>query len=575
MKKPLQISLVIASFVFFAHTVFSQQISFAPNEVIVKFKSNVQDVQAQQTFADAGLAQTSFISQLGLYVCNITNQASVQNAVAACRSDDNVEYAEPNYLVFLDRQSDDQVFPNDKRFKSLWGLHNRTDQDIDAPEAWAVQKGDKKVIVAVIDTGVDYDHQDLRDNMWRNPGETGTDAEGKDKAKNKKDDDGNGFVDDVYGWNFQRGSNDPTDPHSHGTHVSGTIGAVGNNEKGIVGVNWQVSIMAMRFIAPTGSGTTDDAIKSIIYAVDNGAHILNNSWGSNQPSQALSDAIAYARDRNVIFVAAAGNDDRDTDLYAHYPSGYEHDNIISVAATDGSDSFAGFSNTGVKTVDLAAPGVAILSTTPNDGYSKFDGTSMAAPHVSGVAALVLGQYPGLTYRQVQTRMYGGVDYKSGYKRFLMTSGRLNAHKPLSTNPLIAFVTDKKDTLDTEGPYLVQADAVDDVSIQSMTLFYTVNDGQAQSQNMQNSGGDTFSAGIPGQARDAKISYYIEATDNDGNKSQTPTSLFRIRQPGKGGCCGGPGVSVASAETPGEKAMVLFGNVFVLGMMVWGVGRIKK
>ncbi len=346
----------------------------------------------------------------------------------------------------------------DPLFDKQWGM-----LDNDVKGAWntAGTKGSSDVIVAVIDTGVDYTHEDLVDNMWRNPGEIGQDANGANRATNGIDDDGNGFVDDVVGWDFGRDDNKPYDLHKtglallmggnpgHGTHVAGCVAATGDNGKGISGVAPNVKIMGMRFITEEGQGTTEGAIGAITYAVDNGANILQNSWGSEgdggdqQASQALQDAIQYALDRGVLFVAAAGNGhqgkgyDNDSDPKPAYPASYPHENIISVAALDKTDQLGAFSNWGRNTVDIGAPGVAVFSTVPDNVYqdtvinipglivATWDGTSMAAPHVSGAAALYMSQHPNADWREVKQAILNSASPVSSLQGKSVSNGKLN------------------------------------------------------------------------------------------------------------------------------------------------------
>ena len=365
----------------------------------------------------------------GLRHVRLSRGVSVEEALAAFRADPHVLYAEPNYRVHL------QGTPDDVQFDSLWGLNNTgqtgglIDADIDAAEAWDLSTGSGNTVVAVIDTGVDYTHPDLAGNMWVNAAEA--------NGQPNQDDDGNGFVDDVYGYDFANNDADPKDDHDHGTHVAGTIGAVGNNALGVTGVNWDVQIMALKFLGADGSGTLADAIRAIDYSVANGAVISNNSWGDNEDfSQALFDAIDRARAAGQIFVAAAGNGNifgigLNNDTTPFYPSNYELDNVVAVAATDHFDQLAGFSNFGATTVDLAAPGVGILSTTRSGTYSSFSGTSMAAPHVAGTLALVRDLHPEWTHQEVIARVLENVDPIPALAGRTVTGGRLNAYAALA------------------------------------------------------------------------------------------------------------------------------------------------
>jgi thermitase len=346
----------------------------------------------------------------------------------------------------------------DPLFDNQWGM-----KDNDVKGAWqdSGTKGDENIVVAVIDTGVDYTHEDLVDNMWRNTGEIGLDDQGNPRATNGIDDDGNGYIDDVVGWDFGRGDNKPYDLHKtglellfggnpgHGTHVAGCVAATGDNGKGITGVAPNVKIMAMRFLTEDGQGTLEGAIGAITYAVDNGADILQNSWGSEgdggdaQGSQALQDAIQYAQDKGILFVAAAGNGrqgvgyDNDGDSKPAYPASYDHDNIISVAALDEADALGAFSNWGQRTVDIGAPGVKVFSTVPDNVYqdtvlnipglitATWDGTSMAAPHVSGAAALYMSKNPNADWREVKEALLNTATPISALNGKAVSNGKLN------------------------------------------------------------------------------------------------------------------------------------------------------
>ncbi len=275
---------------------------------------------------------------------------------------------------------------NDPAIKQAWGLKKS-----DAARAWSITKGSKKVIVAVIDTGIDINHEDLKNNLWQNPGETGKDAKGRNKATNGVDDDGNGFVDDVYGWNFVSNNNKLDDNHGHGTHIAGIIGAEAGNKKGISGIAPEVSLMILKYYDPKVPNTDNlkNTIQSIQYAVKMGAHIINYSGGGTEFSQEEHDAVAAAEAKNILFVAAAGNERSNSDEHHYYPADYKLKNIISVTAIDPTTEVLSSSNYGTETVDIAAPGQTILSCLPNSSYGLMTGTSQATAFVTGAAVLVM------------------------------------------------------------------------------------------------------------------------------------------------------------------------------------------
>lgn len=293
-----------------------------------------------------------------------------------------VKSCSPNFEVSVSKTS------NDPQGTNLWGLER-----ISAPAAWDISTGSPEIVVAGIDTGIDFTHPDLAANMWTNPGEIAGDG---------IDNDGNGYIDDVHGINAAAGTGNPMDDNGHGTHTAGTIGGVGDNGTGVVGVAWNVKIMGLKFLNANGGGTIADAIRAINYMVkmktQYGVNIVaaNNSWGGGGFSQPLYDAIKRARDAGIVFVAAAGNEANNNDLAPTYPAGYEVDNVISVGAIDKANKLAYFSNYG-ENVDIAAPGVSITSTVPGGGYAALSGTSMATPHVTGAIALLAGFEPTLTY----------------------------------------------------------------------------------------------------------------------------------------------------------------------------------
>lgn len=339
--------------------------------------------------------------------------------------------------------SGDPAFPTtfptgsgaDPDFSKQWGM-----QDIGVKDGWTTTKGSPQIVVAVIDTGVDYTHDDLAANIWRNPGETGLDASGKDKSTNGVDDDNNGFKDDVVGWDFATNDNRPYDTTSggffggnpgHGTHCAGNVGALADNAKGIVGVAPNVKIMALRFLTEKGQGDTAGAIGAIKYAADNGAKVLSNSWGSEgnggEDDTPLREAIQYAMDKGVLFVAAAGNSSYNNEQTAKQalPASYNHDNIISVAAIDKSNNKSSFSNFGATTVDIGAPGSGVYSTIPGNKYMNLDGTSMACPIVAGAAALYWSKNPQATWRDVKDAIMGTAKPIAALKGRTVTGGKLS------------------------------------------------------------------------------------------------------------------------------------------------------
>lgn len=342
-----------------------------------------------------------------------------------------VEVAEFNYLVRA------VLAPDDTSYGQMWGLDNTgqtgglPDADIDAPEAWDLATGNATTLVAVIDTGVDYTHPDLAANIWVNPGEI---------VGNGIDDDGNGFVDDVHGYDFANHDSDPFDDHGHGTHVAGTIAAQGNNGLGVVGVNWQAKVMALKFLNASGEGYTDDAVNAVAYATTQGAKVMNNSWGGDGYSQALFDAISESNSAGALFVAAAGNAAANNDVVSFYPANYEVPNVVAVAATDHYDNLAWFSNYGATKVHLGAPGVDILSTVPASGasccssytgYARLNGTSMATPHVSGAAALMWVQDPSRTGSVIKGLLISGVDPVPGLAGRTVANGRMNVYSSMT------------------------------------------------------------------------------------------------------------------------------------------------
>lgn len=405
-----------------------------PHSLIVKFRDAAPEAALDGTLAAIGGGEIRrYASVPGLR--HLRTALPVPQALALLAADPQVEYAEPDFVVRPD------ATPNDTYYGLQWGLNNsgqsvnrvagKADADIDMAEAWNTTTGGGGCLVAVIDTGVQASHPDLDGNLWSNPGEI---------PGNGLDDDGDGYIDDTRGWDFYAGDNDPDDEDGHGTHVAGTIAARSNNGVGVAGIAWSCKIMPLRFIGPDG-GAISDAIAAIDFAVTHGAKVSNNSWGGTNYSAALYDAIRSARDAGHIFVAAAGNDAVNTDSSPHYPSGFDLDNIVSVAATDNTDLLAGFSNYGTATVDLGAPGKDIASTYKGSAYVYMSGTSMASPHVAGVAALVWLKNPGFSYTQVIDRLFATARPVAALSGKTRTGGMLNAQAALAAAANTAPVVD--------------------------------------------------------------------------------------------------------------------------------------
>ncbi|MBL7542298.1 MAG: S8 family serine peptidase [Bdellovibrionaceae bacterium] len=468
---------------------WAQTMEIKQTNYLVKFKSSRALMEAVRKTTMATKMAGQKIEVLDDQWAKVSGKAAESSALMQSQ---NIEYIQPDYALGLIEdyseqdndaktqwmelmQNDPEMFARstksrndnpaipmatpvkigtDPLLSKQWGMI-----DIGATQAWTQAKNNQTIIVAVIDSGVDYTHPDLLPNMWRNVGETGTDAAGRDKATNGIDDDRNGYVDDVVGYDFVSNDALPYDKATpvwqlalgggnpgHGTHCAGNIAARGGNGIGISGVAPHAQIMALRFISEKGNGETSAAIKAIRYAVDNGAKVLNNSWGSigenaaeGTQNRALREAIQYAESKGVLFVAAAGNGfrgrgyDNDTANAPAYPASYPYSNIISVAALDAKDNLGGFSNYGAKTVHIGAPGVKIFSTVVDAKYSDrpipfiavWEGTSMAAPHVAGAAALYWAHNPTKTMLEVKEAILSSAVKIPSMKGKSVSEGKLN------------------------------------------------------------------------------------------------------------------------------------------------------
>lgn len=421
---------------------------YVEGELLVRFAPKADGRIPSRTERDAVLTALGGAKETGSYwlvpgltVVRLPDGLSVEVALPLFNKRPEILYAEPNYLLYI------LFTPNDPRFDLQWGLHNTgqtegtAGADVNAPEAWDLAMGTREIVVAVIDTGVDYQHPDLARNMWVNEGEI---------PGNGVDDDENRFIDDVYGYNMigsepnidpcgvpdpcENASGDPMDDNGHGTHCAGIIGAVTNNSRGLAGVCPNVTIMALKFLHKSGGGLTKDAISCIQYAVNNGANIMSNSWGGGGYNQSLEAAIEAAAEAGLLFIAAAGNNNSNNDTKYCYPATYDCNNIIAVLATDHDDEKASFSNYGAKSVELGAPGDSIESAWNLARYASKRGTSMACPHVAGACALVWSVNPSLSGQDVNDVILDSVDKVDSLEDMCITEGRLNVHRAILKVP---------------------------------------------------------------------------------------------------------------------------------------------
>jgi len=400
-------------------TVPSAVAAFATDHLLVTYTDTAPAAKTVAKLAQSPLAESVTSLGLGIYRVDLAHGVDLDKAITLFAGQPGIQSVARDSIVSVAQT------PNDPRLSELWSL-----QKINASQGWNATTGTGQTIVAVIDTGIDYTHPDLAANIWTNTREV---------AGNGRDDDNNGYVDDVRGYDFSANDADPRDENGHGTHVAGIVGATGNNGVGVTGVAQRTRIMALRFMAADGSGYTSDAVRAIDYAIRNGAKILNNSWGGAAADPTLAAAIERARAAGVIVVIAAGNEQANNDTTASYPATYarQSNNTVVVASTSSSDQLSWFSNYGAQTVTIAAPGESILSTALGGGYITKSGTSMATPVISGALALLWDLHPTWTYTQILDKLKTSVDTSSALSGKVSTAGRINLAKLLDASTPIS------------------------------------------------------------------------------------------------------------------------------------------
>lgn len=414
-----------------------------PAEIVVKFRDAASSRGGHQSVmrtisSRLGTMSIQSIQPLetdpSLAVVKMADDGKTMSALDVLQGEPSVVYAEPNYIYHTTVTTAARGTPNDANFAKQWSMLNTGQKDsagktgiagidINILPLWQSGiVGSKDIIVAIIDTGIQWDHPDLKANLYTNPGEI---------ADNRKDDDGNGFIDDLHGWNFNKNTANSNDDNGHGTHCAGVIGAAGNNKVGVAGINWNVSLMPVKFLSASGSGTMVDAVNAINYARMMKVNVMSNSWGGVGFSQSVYDAIKSASDAGILFVAAAGNNGASNDgNNPVYPGSYDLPNVVSVAAIDNKDKLASFSNYGATHVHVAAPGVNIYSTFKGSKYKSESGTSMAAPHVAGIAALMLSKYPHWSAEEIKSRLIKTSTPVAELSDKVAAQGRINAAEAL-------------------------------------------------------------------------------------------------------------------------------------------------
>ncbi len=537
-------SLIILLSSFSNGKIEKKDYKYVPNQLIIKFKvsKSPQLNYVQRNFFK--IYNASIITQFSSNGAMLVefpdavinkNKNGLLGLFQSINAIDMIEYAEPNWI--LRARTNLSMGPNDPLFDQLhvYNSNQSVNTNIFANEAWNITKGSKKILVAVIDSGVDYNHEDLAKNYWNNPAELGIDSHGIDKSKNGIDDDNNGFIDDWRGWNFVGNNNNPMDDNKHGTHCAGTIGAVGNNGIGITGLNWNSSIVGLKFLDTEGAGSLANGVLAIEYAIKLGVTVMNNSWGGDEYSPTMAAAIQKASKAGILFVVAAGNNGIDNDVNLDYPAAYPFENIISVGAINTEGNLASFSNYGEKSVQLVAPGTNIFSTTPGNSYEQLDGTSMAAPFVTGAIALIKSRFPQLTSKQIKARLLGTAQLNSKLKGYVH-NGLLNLVDALTDDHIPPAVPKNLKIIETNISSLNLSLEMDqDLTTSIKKIFFEVRyskENPIQTQNdwdrsiplqveVENRQDQIYISGFP-LSSTGYIA--IRAVDHFGNESDVSASL---------------------------------------------------
>jgi subtilisin family serine protease len=425
--------------------------TFASERYLIRFKPKLQRAQIASVLSRFDIQVRREFPEIQVFAVEAKNFSKLEEAKFALK--ESILYVERDSKIFVN------ATPNDSGFKQQSSI-----RQANIEKAWDITTGSQKVLIAVSDTGFSFDHEELKSKVWTNRGETGpwtsptSDNESadscRDKSCNKIDDDGNGFVDDVHGWNFIRNDNDPDDNHGHGTHVSGIIGAETNNRRGVAGINWNVTILPVQAFGADGSGSTSDGMASILYAVNQGARLVNCSWSGPGYSQAFFELINYVYSKGALIIAAAGNSGASIDVQPTYPAAFRSLGVIAVAASETKGNLATFTNVGRFTVGLAAPGYKILSALPH-GYDSWSGTSMAAPMVAGAGGLILSLAPELSALELRNALLNATDTVKDYE-LITTGGDLNFFKAVEQLSRGFQVWPKRYTIEVGHSYTYSA-----------------------------------------------------------------------------------------------------------------------